>query len=157
MRSLFDGVYAPFIEQFIDFKKGLGYKYDTEAKILSFFDRFTIKRGEKTAGITRDLAVAWCNLNPNESSSYNYHRCVCLNQLASYLCNIGLQSYIIELPRNKTTFTPYIFSREQIVALFEACDSVTGKKKNGHRDNNFSSSFKNAIRNRVAYWRSIIP
>jgi integrase/recombinase XerD len=123
------GIYAPYIKQYIDFKKSLGFKYDTEAKVFLFFDRFTVRRGEKFVGITRDLAVDWCNLNPNESSSYKYHRCVCLNQLASYLCKIGFQSYIMQLPPNKNTFTPYIFSRKQVADLFEACDNVTGKKK----------------------------
>lgn len=129
MNNQLDGIYAPYIKQYIDFKKSLGFKYDTEAKIFSFFDRFTVRRGEKIVGITRDLATEWRQLNLNESDSYKYHRCVCLNQLASYLCKIGFRSYVIQLPVQKNTFTPYIFSRKQIVDLFEACDSVTGKKK----------------------------
>ena len=129
MHNQFDGIYAPYIKQYIDFKKSLGFKYDTETKIFSFFDRFTIKRSEKIVGITRDLAADWRQLNLNESSAYKYHRCVCLNQLASYLSKIGFRSYIMQLPTNKNTFTPYIFSRNQVAQLFEACDSVTGKKK----------------------------
>ncbi len=129
MNNQLNGIYAPYIKQYIDFKKSLGFKYDTETKIFSFFDRFTISRDEKIVGITRDLAVDWCNLNPNESSSYKYHRCICLNQLASYLCKIGFRSYIYQLPPNKSTFTPYIFSRTQVAAIFEACDGITGKKK----------------------------
>jgi len=110
-------------------KEALSFKYDTESKVFVFFDRFTIMRDEKIVGITRDLAVDWCNLNPNESTSYKYHRCVCLNQLASYLSKIGFRSYIMQLPANKNTFTPYIFSRKQVANLFEAADTVTGKKK----------------------------
>jgi integrase/recombinase XerD len=129
MRKELEGIYAPYIKQYIDFKRSLGFKYDTEAKVFAFFDRFTIMRDEKTVGITQDMAVDWVNINPNESSSYKYHRCVCLNQLASYLCKIGFRSYIMQLPTIKNTFTPYIFSRKQVAALFEASDTVTGKKK----------------------------
>ncbi len=129
MHNQFKGVYAPYIKQYIDFKRSVGFKYKTEATIFTYFDQFTIKRAEKSIGITRDLAEAWSKLNPNESSSYKYHRCVCLNQLASYLCKIGLPSYVLPLPHNKNTFTPHIFSRAQIAALFKACDSVSGKKK----------------------------
>jgi integrase/recombinase XerD len=129
MRKQPDGIYAPYIKEYIEFKRSLGFKYDTEAKMFHFFDRFTIMRDEKIIGITKDLAVDWCNLNPNESGSYKYHRCVCLNQLASYLCKIGFPSYIMQLPANKNTFTPYIFSRNQIADLFKAADIVTGKKK----------------------------
>lgn len=120
MHDQFKGVYAPYIKQYIDFKRSLGFKYRTEATIFTYFDQFTIKRAEKSIGITRDLAEAWSKLNPNESSSYKYHRCVCLNQLASYLCKIGLPSYVLPLPHNKNTFTPHIFSRAQITALFKA-------------------------------------
>jgi hypothetical protein len=35
----------------------------------------------------------------------------------------------MQLPTIKNTFTPYIFSRKQVAALFEASDTVTGKKK----------------------------
>ena len=124
MHNKFKGIYAPYIKLYIDFKRSLGFKYKTEATIFTYFDQFTIKRAEKIIGITRDLAEAWSKLNSNESSSYKYHRCGCLNQLASYLCKIGFPSYALQLPRNKSTFTPHIFSGAQIAALFKACDSV---------------------------------
>ncbi len=129
MHNQFNGIYAPYIKQYIDFKKSLGFKYKTEATIFTYFDLFTLKRAERIIGITKDLAEAWSKLNPNESSSYKYHRCLCLNQLASYLSKIGFASYILQLPPNKSTFIPYVFSSAQIVSLFEACDSVLGKKK----------------------------
>lgn len=129
MNNQFNGIYATYIKQYIDFKRSLGFKYHSEAIILSLFDRFTILRDENVVGITKDLAVAWSKLNPNESASYKYHRCVCLNQLASYLSKIGYRSYMLQLPPNKCTFIPFIFSRSQVAALFEACDQVAGKKK----------------------------
>jgi len=129
MRNQFEGIYAPYIKQYIDFKRELGFKYHTNATIFSLFDRFTIERGEKIVGITRELAGAWRNLNPNESDSYKYHRCVCLNQLSSFLCKIGFHSYMLQLPPNRSAFVPYIFSKNQITALFEACDHVVNEKK----------------------------
>ena len=72
---------------------------------------------------------AWSRKNPNESDSYRYHRCVCLNQPASFLCKKGIRSYIPQLPSCKNTFTPYIFSYGEITALFKACDEIRSKKK----------------------------
>jgi integrase/recombinase XerD len=129
MRNQLKGIYAQHIEQFIDLKKTLGFKYDTEKKIFTYFDRFTIKRAEKKVGITKELAESWSQCNPNESSSYKIHRCICLNQLASYLCKIGIPYYMLHLPSHTSTFTPYIFSREQIAAIFAVCDAVSSKKK----------------------------
>lgn len=129
MNKQFQGIYAPFIEQYIAFKRGLGFKYHTEEVIFSIFDRFTLQKKETTVGITKDLADNWNRKRPNESDSYRYHRAVCLNQLASFLCEIGKSSYISQLPPCKTSFTPYIFSKDQIAAIFKACDDIRAKKK----------------------------
>ncbi len=129
MHSQYKGVYAPYIDQFINFKRTLGFKYKTEEKILAYFDRLTIARGEKIPGITKELAEAWKQSKPNESSSYKVHRCICLNQFASYLCKAGVPSHMLQLPHHKNTFIPYIFSREQMAAIFTACDTLSAKKK----------------------------
>ncbi len=129
MPNQFTGIYAPLIKEFINFKRNLGFKYQIEATIFGYFDQFTIKRGEKNIGITKDLAEAWVQLRPNESSSYKYHRCTCLNQLSSYLCKIGIPSYVLKLPPNKSTFIPYVFSSAQMASIFEACDNTVGKRK----------------------------
>jgi len=129
MSNQLQGVYAPYIKEYIDFKRSLGFKYKTEMTLFGLFDQFTMKRAEKLVGITRDLAEAWRELNPNESSSYKYHRCVCLNQLASYLCKVGIPSYLMQLPPNKNVFAPYIFSKAEVDRIFSACDTLVSKKK----------------------------
>lgn len=129
MSKQFRGIYASYIEQYIAFKRGLGFKYNTEETIYSNFDRFTIERGETIVGITKDLADRWNRKNPNESDSYRYHRAVCLNQLSSFLCKTGIRSYIPQLPPCKRSFTPYIFSQDEITAIFKACDNKVRTKK----------------------------
>lgn len=129
MSKQFLGIYASYIKQYIAFKRGLGFKYETAEIIYSIFDRFTIERGETVVGITKELADGWNRKKPNESDSYRYHRAVCLNQLSSFLCKTGIHSYIPQLPPNKNSFTPYIFSQDEITAIFESCDEVRTKKK----------------------------
>lgn len=129
MTRQFWGIYASYIEQYIAFKRGLGFKYNTEEIIYSIFDRFTIERGETVIGITKDLADAWKRLKPNESVSYRFHRVVCLNQLASFLCQMGIRSYVSQPPPCKSTFTPYIFSKLELTAIFKACDEIRAKKR----------------------------
>ena len=129
MSKSFFGINAPYIERFIAFKRALGFKYHSEERIYSIFDRFTLERGETSCGITKDLADDWNRKKPNESNSYRYHRAVSLNQLASFLCQQGIPSYISQLPPRKTSFAPYIFSRNQIAAIFRACDDIRTKKK----------------------------
>lgn len=125
----FTGIYAPYIKDFIALKRGLGFKYDSESTIYSIFDRFTVHRGVKVVGITRELADDWCRKNKNESDSYRKHRVICLCQLSSYLCQIGIRSYIPQIPVFRSTFTPYIFSKNEVMALFNAADQLRAKRK----------------------------
>jgi integrase len=125
----FIGIYAPYIKDFIALKRGLGFKYDSESIIYSIFDRFTIQRGEKAVGITQELAYEWCKKNKNESDSYRKHRVICFCQLSSYLCQVGIRSYIPQIPVFRSTFTPYIFSKNEVMALFNAADQLRSKKR----------------------------
>lgn len=123
------GIYAPYIRQLIDFKRSLGFKYVTEEVIFSLFDRFTIELGETKVGISKTLAENWCLRKNNESDSYRYHRGVCISQLSSYLCKIGIRSFIPLLPKCNTTFTPHIFSKTEIAAIFNASDELRAQRK----------------------------
>jgi integrase/recombinase XerD len=125
----FWGIYAPYIKQLIDLKRSLGFKYITEENIYSIFDRFTMEMGETEVGISKELAENWCKRKNNESDSYRFHRGVCISQLSSYLCKIGIWSYIPPLPKCKSTFTPYIFSKVEIAAIFNASDQLRAKRK----------------------------
>ena len=128
MRKEFRGIYAHYIKRFITFKRELGFKYITEEYIYYVFDRLTIARGETIIGITKDLANEWTRENPNESNSYRCHKAVCLNQLASFLCKMGIPSYITQVPAYRSTFTPHIYSKSEIAAIFNACDDIRGKQ-----------------------------
>lgn len=118
------GIYAPYINDFIELKRALGFKYISEEYIFLSFDRFTIEQGETRVGISKELSDKWCKRRNNESNSYQYHRCVCISQLSSYLCKLGMRSYIPIMPKNESTFIPYIFSKEEMAAIFEASDAL---------------------------------
>jgi len=123
------GIYAPYIRQFIDLKRGLGFKYIAEEYIYLSFDQFTIERNETQVGISKDLADKWCERRNNESDSYRVHRCLCVSQLSSYLCRIGIYSYIPRIPRRKSTFIPYIFSKKEMIAIFHAADALVAPRR----------------------------
>jgi len=93
------GIYAPYIRQLIDLKRGLGFKYVTQESIFLRFDRFTIERGEMEVGISKELADKWCE-------------------------KLGIRSYIPRIPRRKSTFTPYIYSKKEMTLIFNAADTL---------------------------------
>jgi len=113
------------IHDFIEMKKNLGFKFKTSAVILSLIDRMAIRTGESSIGITKVFADKWCEKQPNESDGYRYTRIMILAQFSSYLVDLGISSYLPKHPvYKKSTFIPYIYSPEEIEAIFKASDEL---------------------------------
>ena len=125
----YKSVYAPYINDLIAFKRALGFKYNEEANIYRRFDTFIREEGVEQIGITRELYEKWRDRIPEESDNYKYARCVCANQLAAYLSDIGIPSTISRLPKRRDSFTPYVFSKQEMSALFEASNQLETNQK----------------------------
>lgn len=126
---LYRSIYGLHINDLISFKRALGFKYEEEARVFLRFDAFVIKENVTQIGITKELFEKWRDLIPHESDNYKYARCICVNQLASYLSDIGILSYISRLPRRRNTFVPYVFSKQEINTLFETSDRLESNQK----------------------------
>jgi integrase len=97
---------------------------------LHAFDRFTLDMNENAVGITRELSDVWCKKRENESAPNHYERCSCLCQFASFLCQLGIKSYIPAVPKyRKTNFLPHIYTKSEMQAIFEACDGLRSKSR----------------------------
>jgi integrase len=125
----FHGIYAEYLKQFIEFKRNMGFKYQTEERMLLLFDRLTITLGEKEVGITKKFTDIWCVKRENESYIYRYNRNIALNQFSLYLSRIGIPSYISHIPKPKKSFTPYIYTEKEINAIFKVCDNLRCERK----------------------------
>jgi integrase/recombinase XerD len=125
----YNGIYGPYIKRFVNFKRSLGYKFGIEEYTLLMFDRFTIKQNQKVAGITKELADKWNQKRPNEKGSTRYKRIAIIAQFSTFLCQIGVASYISRLPKQNNTYTPYIFSSKEIESFFSSCDRIGLKCK----------------------------
>src|SRR5690606_9845175 len=128
MRNHFIGIYAQYLQQYIDYKRQLGFKHETEEVILAVFDRFTVERGETQIGITPELSQAWMKTGEGLSLSYNYHRAVLINQFASFLNDQGIRCYLMSLPICKADFAPHIYSRDELHRILAAADSLRARK-----------------------------
>lgn len=123
MPSRYIGIYAPYLEQYLSYKRQLGFKQETEEAILAIFDHFTVQRAETRLGITAELSQAWMKAGSNLSGSYNYHRAVLINLLAAFLNEQGIRSYVMRLPVFKQDFTPHIYTQSELQRLFDAADN----------------------------------
>jgi len=127
----FWSIYAHYITNFIDLKRSLGFKYNEEERILSLFDKFIIEQGETKIGLSKELADKWSVRINNESELTRYGKVVCINQFSGYLRSLGIKSYIPQLPKYPvSTFIPYIFTYDEMNALFKACDNLKLRHRN---------------------------
>jgi integrase len=118
----FQSVYAPHIAEYLKLKRNLGFKLRDAEYVFVMFDRLTLERGETSIGITKELSDAWCKMRSNETDGTRYNRISSLCLFARFLCDTGFPSYVPEVPRFKTSFVPYIFSKDEIASIFSACD-----------------------------------
>jgi len=126
------GIYASHIEQYLAFKRNLGFKLRDIDYIFRQFDQLTITRKENTVGITKELSDAWCEKRPNESSGTRHARVSAISVFARFLCDSGITCYVSEVPVRNKYFTPYIFTRDQARQIIMASDGyipvkITGK------------------------------
>jgi len=124
----FQGIYAIHIEEYLKLKRNLGFKLRDAEYVFAMFDRLTVERSERSIGITKELSDVWCKKRPNEADGTKYDRVSKLSLFARFLCDMGFPSYIPQIPRFKTSFTPYIFSKQEIAAIFSAFDQFVPER-----------------------------
>lgn len=126
-----------FIQDHVAEKRALGFSFNTDAKILRNFDRYVLAwDGGMVTTITQELADSYCKRRPNEGVAYQLLRIKTVNKLSSYMLRNGIDAYMIpreKMPHNKESFTPYIFTDEQIERIFKAADTVSGTTSNRHQ------------------------
>lgn len=118
------GIYAGLIHRYVEYKRSLGFKMEDVEERLQRFDRMTVERKENTIGITKSLFDGWSKIAPLESIVNNYSRISILRGFSAYLQLMGYNSYIPKLPRHKSTFTPHIYTKQEITSIFRECDKL---------------------------------
>ena len=120
------GTFAEIAQEFIKYKRSLGFKYADEPKCLSRFCRFSEEQGTSEIVISRTLAEKWIAPREGESEKSRSHRITCIRQFAIYLNNLGYDAYIVPVVKglNHSSFVPYIFTHEQIAAVIKAADET---------------------------------
>jgi integrase/recombinase XerD len=125
MNRCYYSVFGPYFVKFQELKKSLGYKYTHVGSAFSLFDRLALEKNVFEIAITKELADEYGIKRPNESDKTRHARVQILSQFARFLCDLGFRSYIPKLPRFKSTYSPYIFSRDQMQEIFKASDELS--------------------------------
>ena len=121
----FKSVFKKNLIGFIEEKQAIGYKYSKGLSQLKRFDCFVCTLQSEPKELSKELVLKWTEHLPGETISTQAGRVSTLRGFAKYLNRIGEKAYIY--PRglvtiNRYSYTPYIFSKDEILAIFKACD-----------------------------------
>jgi integrase/recombinase XerD len=92
---IYVGPFKDHIQHYIELKKAIGYKYDTDASHLKRFARFTLEKYPETTVLTKELVLDWCRKKTYEAQATQCSRASLIRQFGKYLESVGVNAYII--------------------------------------------------------------
>lgn len=125
MKYEYKSALAPVIKSFIDMKHELGFKYDSECKLLRRIDQLALIHKFNDIILTKDFVNEFIKKHANEKDINATSRVTVIRELAKYMIDQGYEAYVVPpLPRGSyhSTFVPYIFTNEELKKIFLAAD-----------------------------------
>jgi len=118
------GPFKTYIQDFIELKQAVGYKYFTEAGHLKRFDTFTIEKYNSANALTKEIVMEWCSKNSYEKQENLLGRASIIRQFAIYIDNLGINAYVIPKNHFKSgeRYIPYIYSDNELKKFFQETD-----------------------------------
>lgn len=129
----FQSVFASQFVKMIDEKKACG-----QTSINQYFrtlDRFFIENHIRKPILSRKIVEGWCERRECESLSTLGHRISAIRLLADFLIRQGKTAYYLpkySAPEIFSTYTPYIYSHDEIASIFNAADKLKLSSKSWH-------------------------
>jgi integrase len=123
----YSGVLASICRAFVAVKRGVGYNYNTEARQLSIFSRFTLNYALPANTLTETVVRAWITKKPTESDTTYHGRFSLIKSFAEYMRRMGYSAYIPlsdEIGKRQKTFVPHIFTHDEIRRFFTVTDEM---------------------------------
>jgi len=125
MSREFKSIYAKSIKGLIDLHHAMGYKFERAITSLHKIDDFALATAQKKLGITKEISNLWEEKKDDESDYTRYTRVLYLAKLSKFLIDTGINSIVPKLPRKpKSSFIPYVYSKDEINRIFAASDRL---------------------------------
>lgn len=118
---------APLMEQFVQEKRAVGYRYEAGAATLMHLDRFLVTEAQHDTGWSRSNLQRWLAKRPMESARTQQTRFTAARQFGAFLCRLGHPAYVPDralAAREHASFSPYIFTQPQVRRLLQEVDRL---------------------------------
>lgn len=120
----YSSILAPYMNRLIGMKTSAGISALRTKWILKEFDDFASSLSLDDAHITEEFIKKWHTTRGADCDRTLYTKYSVWSQLTTMMSRNGCGCFIPKLPKPpKKDFVPYIFSHEQIKAIFDACDN----------------------------------
>ena len=118
------------LDSMIDLKTALGSSEQTYLNRAHQFDLFCREEYPEETELSKGLVLGWLKPEDNIYSSTIHYRAAFIRSFAEFLQKMGKEAYYPPegFTQGKSVFLPYIFSDEELTALFKAIDSDTNPK-----------------------------
>lgn len=116
----YQGPFKTSIQNFLDVKQAVGYKYLSEASCLKRFDRFLVENYRSASALTKEIVMEWCTKKPYEKQENLCARASVIRQFSIYLDNLGIDAYVIPKKHFKSgeKYIPHIYSNTELQKFF---------------------------------------
>ena len=121
----FESVFAPEFKGYLALRGSQGHQHLREAHYLKTLDKYIVSNNVTERSLTPATVEGWIQSLPPEMSVntkivYVSH----YTQFAKYLGTLGIAAFIPERPIDDKTYSPYVFSDNEISRLFNAADNI---------------------------------
>lgn len=118
------GPFKTYIQDFIELKQAVGYKYFAEAQHLRRFDTFTLNNYSSANTLNKEIVMEWCTKKPYEKQENLCARASIMRQFAIHINNFGVNAYIIPKSHFKSgeRYVPHIYTNNELKKIFQETD-----------------------------------
>ncbi len=133
--KIFQSAFAEQMEKFIVYKEAHGHKrksYETE---LSLFDEYCIATHPNTVYLSKECVMGFAKIMQNETRSRFNRRMRVLKQFGEFMALVSPPAYVLppKFITEKSSFTPYLFTDDELKRLFRASDRLNPSSQNPFR------------------------
>jgi len=121
-----DGAYADLFNNFIAFKRGLGYGYPKQTlECIRYFSRFILQFPLSESVLTEEIVNEFKKPKPGESTITRNKRASLARQFALFLESCGVDCYVPPEQREKEErgFIPRIITENEMSRILKCADS----------------------------------
>jgi integrase/recombinase XerD len=124
---VFSGPFKDYCPQYVSYKRDLGFKFGESALYsLRYMDDYFKQYNLSSPTLTREMVEDFVSRRGNESDKTQHMRMCLIRQFALFMNRIGFVFYIYpnELIPIAKTFTPYIFTHDEIKRILNVVDHL---------------------------------